>query len=722
MTLGTRPDRDQQAQHVGDDLYLDAAGIPTTLGLVIESTKADLPKSKQGQHILRRRGSVASLRRNLCSTIGVLLPWRTGMPRIGSERLIALRLSRRTREIFIKGTTEQSKKANDEQVNRADAKDGDAASKGSKAGSILRTPPPKSEAARSSPATSNVSALPTAKQPRKTPTPVGLRTPIRQNADILSPPSKKRRMASQTLSVPGGTSNPAFPEHSSTKDAADKSVPAEGSVHHDPVVTPFSVFNKRLEDFSETARQAQRTREFPVIDEESRARGVATAAAYLNEVSSAKTKTSAAQMTTHQSETFDATASMCAPSGGSEVPKGKEQTPQGPVHSSHKDRPSLNATEKHFPDNDLDSINAQASDSDEQDQDVDRYSDVSVGTQETSIDKSSITMASPQSQSPSPTAPARFSQGSQLPDCTLSPADIAAHIPPEGIKLKDLQILFTEDELPNNRKAKQRFVKLVREVASNVKDLYYLKSGSQQSAAQLSQMKGGKSSPQKAEMALNTSRKGKLAAASLPRGQKVETKTEKGTAEEERSVKCQVSDAVDSEMSKETPRLESEQARFSTPTTVVDPAKRDTREAPDASSIRVAFTSDTPPPPAVATTKRPASTMTTSRESTPSSKKLRSNNLSAQKEALLKGLREKQARRATAQTDFAEKEKRRQAEEELLLAAQELEIKMLERQGAEEDEAYERLVQAGEEEEEAMREARTARGMAEEAVRVSEGL
>lgn len=257
-----------------------------------------------------------------------------------------------------------------------------------------------------------------------------------------------------------------------------------------------------------------------------------------------------------------------------------------------------------------------------------------------------------------------YSQSSQptedLPPCKLTADQIRPFIPPHGIKLRELNECFDRHLLPNNRDSRVQFRRLVREVAVNENDRYYLKRAqSSQSASQ------AQSSQQKIKSE---------AGVEQPVGNAGSTTTE-STASETAS------------------------DRANTP----------------------ASCQHLPTPPA-SLKKRPASAMaTSSRESTPS-KKARFSELSSKKADLLKQIEAKRQRKGTAQKALENQRKLREGEERRREEAEMKEIEMLEKMAADEDEEYEDLMQAKAEEEEAMEEARKAREKAEGAVRLSEGV
>ncbi|KAI7308448.1 hypothetical protein KC315_g13343 [Hortaea werneckii] len=380
------------------------------------------------------------------------------------------------------------------------------------------------------------------------------------------------------------------------------------------------------------------------------------------------------------------------------------------------------------------------------------------------VEKARSAMTSPlltsHSHSPerSPARSTRSSQGTSTTGCLLTPSDIVGCIPPEGIKLKDLEDHFTEEDLPNTRQAKRHFFQLVRGVAHNIKDLYFLKASSQVSKAHLGDL--SQQSQQKSRSQFDVDQSGfhEVKASSLEQDynrQAQEAVDEKPIAPKEIDTinnKATIEPLQPFKVTEKPPQQTRYQQRpLSDSRTFVKPTEG-TRAASERASICQETSSSTDNPQSLSKNsqaaaaadtishnpcleltpelpdrltgglKRSASTMTASQESTPSSKKPKFEELSTRKLALQKTLAEKKARKAEARRAFEELQKRREQEEQRRIEAEEREIAMLERMAADEEEEYTELVEATEAEEAAIAEAKMARERAEEAVRLSEGL
>ncbi|KAI6836469.1 hypothetical protein KC340_g2099 [Hortaea werneckii] len=358
----------------------------------------------------------------------------------------------------------------------------------------------------------------------------------------------------------------------------------------------------------------------------------------------------------------------------------------------------------------------------------------------------------------SPARSTRSSQGATATGCLLTASDIAEFIPPEGIKLKDLETQFTEEDLPNTLQAKGQFLQLVRGIANNIKDVYFLKPRSQVSIAHFDST--GQQSPQKHRFSfdVNQSSFQEVKASSLEpnyirRAQEVVD--EKVIAPEEVDSFNNKATSELMQPSKAPEKLSQQTLHQQVPLSHSRTSVKPTIEGTTAASERTPISQATPSPtnnpqplprksPATVAAdtilhnrrpeltpelpdrftgglKRTTSTMTTSRESPPSSKKPKFEELSARKLALQKSLAEKKARKAEARKAFEELQKHREQEEQRRIEAEEREIAMLERMAADEEEEYAELVEATEVEEAAIAEAKLARERAEEAVRLSEG-
>ncbi|KAK5132549.1 hypothetical protein LTR08_008866 [Meristemomyces frigidus] len=273
---------------------------------------------------------------------------------------------------------------------------------------------------------------------------------------------------------------------------------------------------------------------------------------------------------------------------------------------------------------------------------------------------------------PSPQPSQTYLNDLALSSCTLTPDQIAPHIPPQGIKIAELKQCFTEEELPSNQRAKVQFWQMVRVVARNVDELYYLKTLSQGSQAASAQ-----------SQRLTT-----------PAGgvHKVDVVEE---------------DAVPD--SKPTKSEEEPEVKYK-------------ERTPPAAAQQHNPT----PPPSTTSKKRTASAMaaaSASRSSTPSSsKKARPNALAAKKAELLAQLEGKRLKRVAAQEALLQQQGLREREEVLRERAEVREIEMLEALARGEDEELEVLERKRAEEVEWWEEAKRAREDAEESVRAaSEG-
>ncbi|KAI7153957.1 hypothetical protein KC349_g7992 [Hortaea werneckii] len=358
-------------------------------------------------------------------------------------------------------------------------------------------------------------------------------------------------------------------------------------------------------------------------------------------------------------------------------------------------------------------------------------------------------------QSPARSTPS--SQRATAPGCLLTASDIAEFIPPEGIKLKDLETQFTEEDLPNTLQAKGQFLQLVRGI-DNIKDVYFLKPSNQVSKAHLDSP--SQQSEQKSRSNFDASqssfREEKVSTLEPDYNRRAqEAVDEKFLAPEEADSFNHKATSELMQPSKAPEKLSQQKIHQQVPLSHSRTSVKRTVEGTTAASERTPISQATPSPtnnpqslprksPATVAAdtimhnlrpeltpelpdhltgglKRTVSIMTASRESPPSSKKPKFEELSTRKLVLQKSLAEKKARKAEARRVFEELQKHREQEEQRRIEAEEREIAMLERMAADEEEEYTELVEATEAEEAAIAEAKLARERAEEAVRLSEG-
>ncbi|KAI6908550.1 hypothetical protein KC318_g4419 [Hortaea werneckii] len=273
------------------------------------------------------------------------------------------------------------------------------------------------------------------------------------------------------------------------------------------------------------------------------------------------------------------------------------------------------------------------------------------------------------------------------------PCNIEAKIV-EGIKLSDLETQFTEEDLPNTLQAKRRFLQLVRRVANNVKDLYFLKASSQVSKAHLDDLSQQRQQKSRFQFDFSQSSFQEEKVSTLEpdyNHREQEPVDEKFLAPEEADSFNHRATSEPLQPSKAPEKLSQQTPQQKVPLSHSRISVKPTIEGTPAASERTLIPQVTPSPTkkpqslprnlpatAVADTishnprpeltpempddltgglKRSAPTMTASRESTPSSKKPKFDELSARKLTLQKSLAEKKARKAEARRAFEELQK-----------------------------------------------------------------
>ena len=752
-------------------------GITPTHELEVKVMDADVSKTKQQKH-----------KRHLIQTGFGLKPWarfifdyrsqnaieEAGCERRGAE---AQALEPGDAETFIKGTTEPVKKAaGGKKGKKTEVTEDDEITVASSVGrtnSIFTTPPPSSEMATSSVERFRPTATPTpapetpAPEELKRPLPsIERETPSEKGSELLAtpPPMKKRKFFGQTLTSPSSAAISPLAERSRTVDTRDVSPASEELAG----VVPFSDFNEALKILpgAASAQQQQEDVEkerLPIMNEQELNGAIVSAEAFLSGIAPSQPTAPAAQMISPEVVAAAGGASGNATNSVNAGPT--EQTQERPTHVQVKEEepaspslplhdnptkvdtasPSLPPTllpknTGEVPLNPTESSTHPASR-------IERY----MATPEPShmLDQLDGSMTSPPTPAHDKPSQHSASQPSEdLRTCTLTVDQIKPHIPPEGIKINDLRDCFDEDLCPSNRKSKQIFWMLVREIAVNVHDLYFLKEehggqpiaqlgkvasmqqtlklkasqGNQpsQSQAKLSQSQPSRvKSPQPEESQAQNlleqfgGQDAEAAAAEqeVDNAKRIKTETTEDTQhqiEGRQELQSAIAPKTDS-TSQETPgRANPAETAAKSETS---PAIKDTKAPAPALTQQHLPTS-----PCDLTKKRPASVMATSRESTPS-KKPRFDALSAKKAALLKQLEEKKARKLTAKKAPEEQQKVREEEERLREEAEMQEIEMLEKMAADEDEEYDALTQTHADEGNEIEEARKAREKAEGAIR-----
>ncbi|KAI7550866.1 hypothetical protein KC331_g2909 [Hortaea werneckii] len=578
------------------------------------------------------------------------------------------------------------------------------------------------------------------------------------NPLFLTPPPLPKKRKKKPEGGSGHTGNAASPPLLERTSMAQDAVPFKTS----PQPQSFSSFNREAEMKEEADGHPgeQSFDQLYIMTDEELGQAVAAAEAFLDPSSRARVEATEAQVLLpplDQSYMNSETEAVDVPSAAATKRVKTEQTPPRSVRTGNDDQSFHQGTGQQQP------FNIKAK--------LVSTSDNAVGEDfrprspsDPDLEKAKRAMTSPlltSSHSHSPeSSPARSkwsSQGATATGCLLTASDIAEFIPPEGIKLKGLETQFTEEDLPNTLQAKGQFLQLVRGIANNIKDVYFLKPSSQVSKAHFDSPSQQSQQKSRSSFDVNQSSFQEVKGSSLEpnyirRAQEVVD--EKVIAPEE--VDCFNNKATSELMqpSKAPEKLSQQTLHQQAPLSHSRTSVKPTIEGTTAASERTPISRATPSPtnnpqslprksPATVAAdtilhnlrpeltpelpghltgglKRTASIMTASRESPPSSKKPKFEELSTRKLALQKSLAEKKARKAEARRAFEELQKHREQEEQRRIEAEEREIAMLERMAADEEEEYTELVEATEAEEAAIAEAKLARERAEEAVRLSE--
>ncbi|GAB1735431.1 hypothetical protein NU219Hw_g3063t1 [Hortaea werneckii] len=735
------------AQRVSELVRKDGSGIPPEYELEFKATSDAVSKSRATKHKQHYRASRCGNR-----------PWATFVFHYRSKAAIdeadcevshkkSADLEPADPGRFVKGSTDPPRKrklvnSNPEHIETSSLMSGEH--------SAFMTPPPPEPMLKSASAQlweSNEFIEP--------------QTPATTSSNPLlltPPPLSKKKKKKRPEGGFGHIENAASPLLLKRASTAQDAVQSPTS----PKPQPFSSFNRKAEMKKEADEHfgEQPLDYLYIMTDEELAQTVAAAEAFLDPISRAQVEATEAQAllpAPDKSRMDSETVAIDVTSAAATAHVKREQTPPRSVRACNDDQSSLQNFGQQQPSNiEAEEVNYSYNIGGERPK---QQSSLYSGSGKA---KSAMTSPVLTSHSHSPDrAPARStrsSQGATAAGCLLTASDIAACIPPEGIKLKDLETQFTEEDLPNTVQAKRQFLQLVRGVANNIEDLYFLKASRQVSKAHLddpnqqSQQKSG------SQFEVNQSSLQEVKASSLEpdhirRAQ--EAVDEKVIALEEigsLNHKAASEPLKPHKVSEILPQqIFNQQIPLSHSRTNVKPTIEGIPAASGRIPISQATSSATndpyplsrdPPGTAAADTilhklrpqltaelpnltgdlKRTASNMTASQESTPSNKKPKFDELSARKLALQQSLAEKKARKAEARRAFEELQKHREQEEQRRIEAEEREIAMLERLAADEEEEYTELVEATEAEEAAIAEARLARERAEEAVRLSEGL
>ncbi|KAI7222583.1 hypothetical protein KC333_g1037 [Hortaea werneckii] len=734
------------AQRVSELVRKDGSGIPPEYELEFKATSDTVSNSRAKKHKQSYRESKFGSK-----------PWATFVFHYRSKAAIDeadCELSPKTSaelepadpESFVKGSTDSAKRR---KPAGSKSQHGETNPMMSGEHTAFMTPPPPEPL-----------VTPTSDQPCESNEVVEPRTPASTSSNplFLTPPplskKKKKKPEGDFGHIASAASPPLFERASTPQDA----VPSETS----PQPQSFSSFNREAEMKEEADAYAgeQLFDHLYIMTDEELAQTVVAAEAFLDPTSRAQAEAREAQVPlpppgesciNSETEAIDVTSAAAI-----EHVK-REQTPLRSVRTGNDDQSFHQGTGQQQ------AFNIEAK--------LVSTSDNAAGEGSRprrpsypDLEKAKRAMTSPvltsHSHSPerSPARSIRSSQGATATGCLLTASDIAEFIPPEGIKLNDLEIQFTEEDLPNTLHAKRQFLQLVRRVANNVKDLYFLKPSSQVSKAHLDDLSQQRQQKSRSQFDVSQSSFQEVKASMLEPDYN-------RRAQELVDEKLFAPDGVNSFNHKATSEpLHPSKAPEKLPQQTLDQQRplshsrtsvKPTIEGTPAASERTLIPQATPSPtnkpqslprksPATVASdtishklgpkltpelpdhltgglKRSASTMTASPESTSSSKKPKFEELSARKLALQKSLAEKKARKAEARKAFEELQKHREQEEQRRIEAEEREIAMLERMAADEEEEYTELVEATEAEEVAIAEAKVARERAEEAVRLSEG-
>ncbi|KAI7240172.1 hypothetical protein KC330_g1427 [Hortaea werneckii] len=733
------------AQRVSELVRKDGSGIPPEYELEFKATSDAVSKSRAKKHKQHYRESKCGSR-----------PWATFVFHYRSKAAIDeadCELSPKTSaelepadpESFVKGSTDSAKRR--KPAKSASEHDETNPMMSGEHGALMTLPPPEPM------------LTPFSDQLWESNEFIEPRTPATTSSNPLfltPPPLPKKKKKPEGGS--GHTGNAASPPLFERKSMAQDAVPLETS----PQPQSFSSFNRENEMKEEAdGRPGEQSLNHPyIMTDEELAQAVAAAEAFLDPTSRAQDEAMEAQVLLppfDQSYMNSETEAGNVASAAATKHVKTEQTPPRSVRTRNDDQSFHQGTGQQQP------FNIKAK--------LVSTSGNAVGERSRprspsypDLEKVKSAMTSPlltsHSHSPerSPARSTRSSQGATATGCLLTASDIAEFIPPEGIKLKDLKTQFTEEDLPNTLQANGQFLQLVRGIANNIKDVYFLKPSRQVGKAHLDSP--GQQSQQKSRSSFYVNQ-------SSFQDEKVSTLEpdyNRRTQEpvDEKFLAPKKFDSFNHKAASEPlktflipenlPQQTLHQQRaHSHSQTSVKPTIEGTPTAPQHTSISETASSPTNDPhslprnsPATAAAdtispylrpgltpelphlltgalKRSASTMTAPRESPPSSKKPKFDELATRKLALQKSLAEKKARKAEARRAFDELQKCREQEEQRWIEAEEREIAMLERMAADEEEEYTELVEATEAEEAAIAEAKLARERAEEAVRLSEG-
>ncbi|KAI6804330.1 hypothetical protein KC332_g9112 [Hortaea werneckii] len=745
------------AQRVSELARKDGSGIPPEYELEFKTTNDAVSKSRANKHKQHFRESRSGSR-----------PWATFVFHYRSKTAIdeadcellhkkSAELKPADTEVFVKGSTESAKKR--KSVKSRPEHDETNSVMSGEHSAFMTPPPPFRNGMKSFAAPSEPTVAPTTDQPWESNETAEPRTPARTSSNplflTLPPLSKKEKKPDGGVGTGSAADPPLFERMSTAQEAAPSTT--------SPKPLSFASFNREArtkEEADERSREQSLDRLYLMTDEEI-AQTTAAAEAFLSSTSRAQAESDDAQGALPSLNRFcvdsETEAIDVASAAATERVK-REQTPLRSVRTGNDEQSFHQRTVQQQPSNTaaglVDNPNIAARESFRQ------QSPAYPG-----VEKVKSAMTSPlltsHSHSPerSPARSTRSSQAASATGCLLTPSDIAEFIPPGGIKLKDLEFQFTEEDLPNTLQAKQHFVQLVRAVAHNIKDLYLLKASSQVTKAHLDDSSHQSQQKSRTQFDVNQASFHEVKESTPEPDDNLraqEDVDENAAAPKEvypLNHKATSEPLQPSQVSGSLPQQTLGQQRpHSDPQTSV----KLTIEKIPASSQRTPISQATSSPtynpqslpsksPATAAAdtisprprpgltpelpdrltgglKRSASIMTASRESTPSSKKPKFDELSTRKLALQKSLSEKKAKKVEARRAFEELQKHREQEEQRRIEAEEREIAMLERMAADEEEEYTELMEATEAEEAAIAETKMARERAEEAVRLSEGL
>ncbi|KAI6870990.1 hypothetical protein KC343_g6039 [Hortaea werneckii] len=744
------------AQRVSELARKDGSGIPPEYELEFKTTNDAVSKSRANKHKQHYREPKCGSR-----------PWATFVFHYRSKTAIeeadcelwhkkSTELEPADAESFIKGSTDTAKKR--KRVKSRTEHDETNSVMGEGHSAFMTPPSPDQNGVESFAEPSQPTVAPTTDQPWESNEVAEPRTPASTSSNplFLTPPplSKKKKKSDGGVGKESAADPPLFERMSTAREAAPSTT--------SPKPLSFASFNReaRMKEEADERSREQSLDPLYIMTDEEIAQTTAAAETFLSSTLRAQAEPVDAQgalppldgsCIDSETETIDVASAAAAKHVK------REQTPPRSVRTGNDEQSFHQRTAQQRPSNTaaelVDNSNIAARGGFRQ------QSPAYPG-----IEKAKNAMTSPlltsHSYSPerSPAHSTRSSQGTTATGCLLAPSDIAEFIPPEGIKLKDLEDHFTEEDLPNTLQAKRHFVQLVRGVAHNVKDLYFLKASSQVTKAHLNDSNQQSQQKSTSQFDVNQASFHEVKASTLEPDDNLRAQEEVDeTAAAPKEVnplnqKATSEPLQPSQVSGSLPQQTPGQQRpHSGPQTS---AKLMSEKIP-ASSQRTPISQATSSPtyypqslprnsPATATAdtisprprpgltpelpdrltgslKRSASIMTASRESTPSSKKSKFEELSTRKLALQKSLSEKKAKRVEARRAFEELQKHRELEEQRRIEAEEREIAMLERMAAEEEEEYTGLVEATEAEEAAIAEAKLARERAEEAVRLSKG-